>query len=124
MIKFFLLSLITSGIYAIVCLSHISTEINQIASKNDHKHTMHYCLVIFIFSWLTLGIAPLVWWHKLCNRIGNNLTTRGIETNFDAITFWGWGFLGSLIIVGPFVFYHKFFHAMNQLNTDYNQKGE
>ena len=38
--KFFFLSLITFNIYGIVVMSHISTEINQIASKNDGKNTM------------------------------------------------------------------------------------
>lgn len=40
-------------------MSNISTDINTIASRYDGKKTMHYCLVLFIFSWLTLGIVPL-----------------------------------------------------------------
>ena len=30
--------------------------------------------------------------------------------------------LGSLIIVGPFIFYHKFFKATNAINAAYNAK--
>ena len=45
MVKFFLLSLITFNIYGIVVMSMISSEINQIASPRDGKHTMHYCLI-------------------------------------------------------------------------------
>ena len=51
-------------------MSNISTDINTIASRYDGKKTMHYCLVLFIFSWLTLGIVPLVWNHKISDRIG------------------------------------------------------
>ena len=122
MVKYFLLSLITLGIYGLVVLSHVSEEINQVASPRDGKHTMHYCLVFFIFSWLTLGIVPLVWMHRICNRIGNELTARNLPYSVSAGTFWGWGFFGSLILVGPFIFFHKFFKGMNLINGDYIAK--
>lgn len=124
MIKFILLSAITFGIYSIVCLSNISVEINTVASRHDKRSTMHYCLIFFVFSWLTLGIVPLVWFTRICNRMGNELTRRSIDYHISGGTFWGWGIFGSMIVVGPFIFYHKFFRAMNKLNEDYNQKGE
>lgn len=45
---------------------------------------MHYCLVVFLFSWLTLGIAPVVWYHKISGRIGAELVRRGIDYEFGA----------------------------------------
>lgn len=120
--KFFFLSLITFGIYGIVCMSNISSEINFIA-RRDGKHTMHYCLMYFIFSWLTLGIYPFVWYHKLSNRIGGELARRNIPYEFNAGSFWGWNILGSLIIVGPFIYIHQLMKAMNYLAADYNVKG-
>ena len=123
LIKMILLSIITFGIYPIVVYSKISTEINTVASKYDGKSTMHYCLVAFIFSWLTLGICPIVWTHRICNRIGDELKRRGIDYSFSASTFWGWGVLGSFIGVGPLVFVHKMMTAMNKVNADYNAKG-
>ena len=107
LLKYILLSIITLGIYGIVVMSNVSTDINTIASRYDGKKTMHYCLVLFIFSWLTLGIVPLVWNHKISDRIGAELTRRGIDYQFGAGTFWGWGILGSLILVGPFIYTHK-----------------
>lgn len=124
MVKFLLLTAITFGIYAIVCLSHVSTEINTVASKHDQKRTMHYCLIFFVFTALTLGICPLVWYTRLCNRIGNELTRRNIDFSISGGTFWGWNIFGTMILVGPFIFWHKFFKAMNLLNADYNEKGE
>ena len=53
LVKYVLLSLITFGIYGIVAFSSISTDINLIATKYDGKKTMHYCLLVFIFSYLT-----------------------------------------------------------------------
>ena len=123
MLKYILLSLITLGIYGIVVMSHISSEINYIATKYDNRRTVHYCLVYFLLSWLTLGIYPLIWYSNLCSRMGGELVRRNLPYSFGAGHFWGWYFLGSLILIGPFVFYHKFFKAMNMLCEDYNARG-
>lgn len=123
LVKFILLSLITFGIYGLVVMSTISTDINTIASKYDGKKTMHYCLVAFIFTGLTLGIVPIVWYHRISARIGNELARRGIQYSFGAGTYWGWNVLGSLILVGPFIYTHRLFKAMNLLAADYNVNG-
>ncbi len=123
MIKTILLSLITFGIYGLVVYSNMSTDINLIASKYDGKKTMHYCLLVFVFSWLTFGIAPIVWCHKISARIGNELARRGIAYSFGAGSFWGWNVLGSFIVVGPFVYMHKLCTAMNLLGEDYKVNG-
>lgn len=123
LLKFILLSWLTLGIYGLWVLSTMSTDINIVATKHDGKKTMHYCLVFFVFSWLTIGIVPLVWQHRISNRIGGELERRGIEYSFGAGTFWLWCMLGSLILVGPFIYYHKFFKGMNLICADYNAKG-
>jgi len=123
LLKLILFGIITFGIYPLVVYSHISTEINSVAERYDGKHTMHYCLLVFIFSWLTLGIASFVWYHRVCNRTGAELRRRNIAYDFDAADFWLWGILGSLIFVGPFIWVHKHMKAMNLINADYNLKG-
>ena len=121
--KFIFLSLITFGIYALVVMSAVSTDINVIAGRYDGKKTMHYCLIAFIFTGLTLGVAPLVWYHRISARIGNELARRDIAYNFGAGTFWGWSVLGSLILVGPFIYTHKLLKSMNLLAAHYNVNG-
>lgn len=123
LLKYILLSAITFGIYGLVVMSTISADINTIASKYDGKKTMHYCLLVFIFSWLTLGIAPLVWFHRISARIGDELARRGIAYSFGAGSFWGWSILGAMIGVGPFIYYYKLFKAMNLLSMNYNING-
>jgi len=123
LIKYILLSLITFGIYGLVIMSCVSSDINIIASKYDGKKTMHFCLLAFIFSWLTFGIAPIVWYHRISARIGRELSRRGIAYSFGAGSFWGWNVLGSLIAIGPFIYVHKLFKAMNLLSEDYNING-
>ena len=120
--KMIFLSLITFGIYGLVVMCNISEEINTTA-RNDGKHTMNYVWQWLVFSWLTLGIAPLVWHHRICNRIGGQLRARLIPYSFDAADFWLWNVVGSLIVIGPFVFIHKMMKAMNLVNNDFNVKG-
>lgn len=123
LLKFILLSAITFGIYGIVVMEDISMDINLIAGRYDGKRTMSYCLVMFLFSWLTLGIVPLVWSHRISARIGEEIARRKVAYQFGAGTYWGWGFFGSLILVGPFIYTHKLLKAMNMLSMHYNLRG-
>ena len=123
LVKFILLSIVTLGIYAIVVMSGISTAINTVASRYDNKKTMHFCLVALVFSWLTVGIVPLIWYHRISNRIGDEMRRRELGSDFSAKDFWLWGILGSLIIVGPFIYTHKLLSNMNKLAEDYNTVG-
>ena len=123
LLKMILLSLITLGIYGLWVMYTITEDVNTIATPYDRKTTMNFLLLAFVFSWLTLGIAPLVWYHRISNRIGNELLRRGIPYKFGAGTFWGWGILGCLIIIGPLVYCHKMMKSMNLLCADYNVRG-
>ena len=123
LLKTILLSIITFGIYSLVVMSSVSNDINIVASRYDGKKTMHYCLLVFVISPLTLGIASLVWYHKISNRIGAELNRRGVDYKIGASDFWLWDVLGSLIVVGPFIYMYKLFKAVNQMNAHYNIHG-
>lgn len=123
LLKTILLSLITFGIYPLVVMSAVSTEINIVASRYDGKRTMHFCLLLFIVAPITLGIAGIVWYHKISNRIGGELRRRGIAYNFSAADYWLWNVIGSIIVIGPLVYLHKMFTAVNKMNAHYNVNG-
>ncbi|MBO5409573.1 MAG: DUF4234 domain-containing protein [Clostridia bacterium] len=123
LLKYILLNLITFGIYGLVVMSSVSNDINIVASRYDGKRTMHYCLLYFIIAPITLGIAAIVWLHKISNRIGNELKRRNIDYKFSCADFWLWNVLGSIILIGPFVYTHKLFKATNLMCADYNVKG-
>ncbi|MCR5823822.1 MAG: DUF4234 domain-containing protein [Lachnospiraceae bacterium] len=123
LLVFILLNAITLGIYGLIAMSNVGESLNCAASKYDGKKTMHYCLLFFIVGPLTLEIGSLVWFHNMSSRVGNELKRRGIDYSFGAGTFWGWNVLGLLILVGPLVYTHKLFKAMNLICEDYNVKG-
>lgn len=74
LLKFILLSIVTLGIYLIVYFSSISSDINVIASRYDVKKTMHFCLLFFLVSPITCGIATFVWYHKIFRESARNCT--------------------------------------------------
>lgn len=123
LIKTILLSIVTLGIYAIVVMSGVSNDINVVASRYDGKKTMHYCLLLFLVAPITFGIAAIVWSHKISNRIGDELKRRKIAYSFSATDFWLWNILGVLIVIGPFIYLHKMFTAVNKINEHYNVNG-
>ena len=123
LVKLILLGILTFGIYPLVVFTGISTGINQIASRYDGRKTMHFCLLNFLVGPVTLGIAALVWHHRLCDRIDDELRRRGLAYRFSTGSFWGWNILGCLILVGPFIYQHKLCKAMNMLCEDYNVRG-
>lgn len=123
LVKYILLSIVTLGIYSIIDFSGISGGINIIASRYDGKKTMHFCLLLFVIAPITLGIGAIVWYHKLSARIGDELMRRGIAYSFGASDFWLWNVLGSLVLVGPFIYVGKLYKAMNLLAADYNVRG-
>ena len=122
LLKMIFLGLITLGIYDVVVWCKMITELNVAACRYDGKRTMPYFAMVTLAP-ITLGILPIVWMHKLSNRIGDELNRRGLDYKFSASTFWLWNVLGSLILVGPFVYIHKLMKSMNMINEDFNQKG-
>ncbi|GGI13114.1 hypothetical protein GCM10007377_04340 [Galliscardovia ingluviei] len=118
-----LLNIITFGIYGLVMMYVITQDVNEICSPRDGRHTYSFLLMVFLFSWLTLGIYPLVWWHMFSNRLGDALQSRGYNRMISASSFWGWNILGALIIVGPFIYLYKMLDAVNTLCADANNRG-
>ncbi|MEE1077126.1 MAG: DUF4234 domain-containing protein [Acutalibacteraceae bacterium] len=95
-IKFVLLSIVTCGIYGIICLYEISKDINTIASRYDNKKTMNY-VVAWLLSMVTFGISVIVWSHKISSRIGCELQRRNYDYKFSASTYWIYNFVLSIV---------------------------
>ncbi|MES9168831.1 DUF4234 domain-containing protein [Cutibacterium acnes] len=123
LLKYILLGIITFGIYDVWVLARAGEDLNVIASRWDGRRTMNFWLVALVISPLTIGIAMYIWMHQVCGRIGREQNPRGMKSGVTAGDFWLWAVLGGFIIVGPFIFMHKFLHAVNALAADYNVRG-
>ena len=123
-LKCILLSIITFGIYGLIFYTKLANDVNTVASRYDGKKSMHYCLLFFVITPITLGIGSIVWIHRISARIGNELSRRGIGYKFGAGSFWGWNVLGAFLFgIGPFIYLHKLCKSMNLLCADYNARG-
>lgn len=121
--KTIILSIVTFGIYLIVLFTKTGEELNIVASKYDGKRTTNFCLICFLLGPISLYIASIIWYCKFSGRIGDELKRRNIDYSFSASDYVLWYLLGSLIIVGPFIYLAKMIKAMNLINEDYNTKG-
>lgn len=118
-----LLKYILLGIYDIVVMYDVTESTNMVATPHDGRKSTNYLLMFFLFGWLSLGIAWLVWYSNLSDRIGNELQRRGMPREVSMADFWLWYILGSLIIVGPFIYLYKLLKATNMMCEDYNARG-
>ena len=96
LLKMILLGIVTLGIYPVVIYSRMVTEVNLVASRYDGKRSMPFFAMLTLAPF-TLGIHSLVWIHKLCSRMGNELQRRNISYVFGARDFWIWGCLLSFL---------------------------
>ncbi len=118
--KLMILSILTLGIYGIIFFIPFSFDIDKIAPKSDHTKTPNF-LFAYIFSIFTFNIVLDIWQYQMAGRIEEALGERNISCSFSKNDFWLWFILGSFILVGPFVYFHKLCKAMNLLCENYNE---
>lgn len=100
---FVLLNTLTLGIYGLVVLSMMSSEIEQIC-EGDGKKQMPYILA-WLLGAVTLGIVPLIWFRTAMNRLQDNAYRYGdlVRPQYSGDSYVLWFLLGIFIVVGPIV---------------------
>ena len=119
--KLVLLQIVTLGIYGVIFFIPFSFDIDKIAPKRDCSKTMNYFLA-YILSLFTFSIVLYIWHYQMAERVEEALSERDIDYDFGTEHFWYWFVFGSLILVGPFIYFHKLCRAMNLLCKNYNEK--
>lgn len=118
--KLWLFNLLTLGVYSVFFFIPFSFDIDKISPRRDGERTMNYVLA-YILSMFTFSIVLHIWHYQMASRITEALKQRNIDCEFNTSTFWRWAILGSLILVGPLVYFHKLCKAMNLLCEHYNE---
>ena len=118
--KLMILNILTLGIYGIIFFIPFSFDIDKISPKEDRSKTFNY-LFAYILSIFTFSIVLLFWHHQMAARLEEAINKRKIEYDFSTSDFWMWYILGSFILIGPFVYFHKLCKAMNLLCESYNE---
>lgn len=120
MVKLMTLTILTLGLYGIVFFIPFSFDLDKIAPKRDRSKTMNF-LVAYVLSLFTFSIVIDIWHYHIAARVEEALSKREIEYEFGTKDFWLWLILGSFILVGPFVYFHRLCKAMNLLCEHYNE---
>lgn len=117
--KLMILSVLTLGLYGIFFFIPVSFDIDKAAPRPDRTRMMNY-LFAYLLSLFTFSIFTTVWQYQLAVRVEEGIEARRIDYDFSTQDFWRWFFLGSFILIGPFVYFHKLCKALNLLCEDYN----
>lgn len=120
-IKFIFFGLITLGIYDIVVLHHARKEVNFLLRDHPEVKRQMPFFGALVLGLITLGIVPLVWLCRMSNKIALAGKERGVTSpKLSAGSFFCWSIFGALIIVGPFIAWHKFFKLLNLTERSQN----
>ena len=114
-------NILTLGLYGIFFFIPVSYDLDKADPRRERGKTMNY-FVAYVVAFLTFSIALLVWHYQIATRIEEALKRRDIDYEFGTDDFWKWYILGSFILVGSFIYFHKFCKAMNLICQSYNEK--
>ena len=117
--KLMLLTILTLGIYSIIFFIPFSFDMDKAAPRRDGGKTMNF-LMAYVLALFTFSIVMDIWHYQVANQIEDALSEKNINYDFGTKDFWGWFVFGSLILGGPFVYFHKLCKAMNLLCESYN----
>ena len=120
---FVLFSPFTLFILPWVMLAHARTEVNSMhQGRPDYKKSMPV-IVAFLLGIITLFIVPFAWIARLAGKIRRLSAEHNVEGKCVSGTWMVcWLLFGSLIIVGPFVAYMRFFRSLNRLEKKLNEE--
>ena len=119
--KLMILNILTLSIYSIFFFVPLSFDLDKVDHKREREKTMNFSLA-YVLSIFTFSIVITIWHYHIASRIEEALSRRNIDYDFSTSDFWKWYLFGSLIIVGPFVYFNKLCNAMNLLCQSYNEK--
>ena len=118
--KLMLFNVLTLGLYSIFFFIPFSFDIDKAAPRRNGEKTMNY-LWAHILAFFTFSIVVDIWHYHIARRLGEALSAREISYQFGTKDFWLFFLLGSLVMVGPFIYFHKLCTAMNLLCENYNE---
>lgn len=123
-LTFVLLGILTLGIYPVCVLSSVRKEVASLLDGKGVDKQMPFVWA-YLLGFVTLGIAPLIWICRMANKIQMAALEKKISKPrlSGAYMFW-LGYVGALILVGPFFAYHRFFKLLNLVEARANEEAK
>lgn len=121
LLKLFLLSIITCGIYGIVFWCKYAEDVNRVCA-GDGKETKGY-IVMILLTIVTCGIYYYVWLYGVGNRLMETGPKYGVSFSESGTSVLMWMLFGSLLCgIGPLISINILIKNMNVLAIQYNQR--
>ncbi len=121
-IAFVFLGIITLGVYPVVVLSQVRKEVSSLLDGKGVGKQMPFVWA-YLLGFITLGLAPLIWVCKMANKIQMAALEKKITSPRLSGAFMLWSYFGVLVLIGPFVAYHRFFALLNAVEKRANEDG-
>jgi len=120
--KYFLLGIITLGIYPLYIIHAFAKETN-IACEGDGQHTRGL-LGVILLSLITLGIYGIIWEYKIIERRNNYTIRNNMPSRLTGVLYLLTFFILGQITLGimHLVVLVKFLHQQNDVNQIHNSK--
>lgn len=120
-IKLFLLSIITCGIYGIIFWWSVCEDLNT-TGQNDGKDSPNI-IVVYLLSVITCGIYYYFWLYKQGNRLQITIQDMGGTCQENGTTLLLWELVGIILCgLGPIIGTYIFIKNLNQACALYNQR--
>ena len=120
---FVLFSPVTLFIVTWVMMAHVRKEVNSMhQGRPEYKKSMPF-IVAGLLGLITLFIVPIVWTARLADKIRRLSAEHQVEGKcVSAAWMVNWNIFGSLILVGPWVAFIRFFRSLNRLEKKLNEE--
>ena len=118
-VSYFILSIITFGIYHIVFWNKISKEVNLLC-EGDGKKTMKYIFALLL-SIPTLGIFGIIWKAKLAERLKTNAPRYDLKFSEGKGVLAVLSTAGLLFLAGPAIGHYVLIKNFNAIGNAFNE---
>lgn len=124
-LKYFLLTIITLGIYSLVFWVRFGKDLNRIKEKAgfEGKNLMNYIGALFL-GIITLGIVPFVWVIRAILRTYHAADELKVQKHGSVALVIIFNTLLSWTLVCPIIAMHKYYKTMNNICKWYNEQLE
>ena len=122
-VAFVFLGIVTLGVYPVVVLSQVRKEVSCLLDGKGVGKQMPFVWA-YLLGLITLGLAPLIWVCRMANKIEMAALEKKITSPRLSGAFMLWAYFGVLILIGPFLAYHRFFCLLNAIERRANEEEE
>ena len=121
LLTYFLLSILTCGIYGIYMLYKMAKDCNQICSEDGDS--IGGLMAYILLSIITCGIYPLYWMYKIQNRLHAAAPRYNTYVPEDGGKVLLWLIVGSVICgIGSLIAFNIVFRSLNVVGSAYNSR--